>query len=164
MPQNIPEQQSTLRADISRELERISKTTSKQFEDIIGNARWFTTLVIAEVAGIANLAESAKRWQFGVVVVALSLLAISAGFLIASITLAQSLKNKTEKAVVSILVDLPVTDLSDAQPQEVGELLKTVKDSLAITDDDAEPQARSTVGLLLFLVGSFVAGIALFLG
>ena len=60
MPQNIPEQQSTLRADISRELERISKTTSKQFEDIIGNARWFTTLVIAEVAGIANLAESAK--------------------------------------------------------------------------------------------------------
>src|SRR5436189_213085 len=98
MSQNTPQEQATIRTDIGREVERIAKTSSKQFEDLIGNARWFTTLVIAEVAAIAKLAQTAHGAQFLVFLIAMLLLATSAAFLIFSITLAQSLKNSTEKA------------------------------------------------------------------
>src|SRR5687767_1652668 len=86
-------QDTALRADLGHELERVSSTVSRQFADVIANARWFTTLVMAEIAGIVKFTETSHGWRFLHVGIALIVLGCAAGFLIAAIVWAQYVKN-----------------------------------------------------------------------
>lgn len=162
MSRNSPAEQATMRADIGREVERASKAVSNHLDGVVGNARWFTTLVLAEVAGISKFTETAVGRPFALVVISVSLLALSAFALIRSITKAQRLKAQVERATVGLLLDLPSKDLSDTTPQDISSVLSTVKTVLAVTEEDTEHQAHSTIGLWLFFVGSFFGGVALF--
>ena len=163
MPTNSPDAQAAIRADVGREVERVSTTSAKHLDDLIGNARWFTTLAIAEIAGLWKFAEGASGWKLVVVDGAVLLLALSVGLCVFAIRLAQSVKNKVQTHTAGLLLALPTLDLSESTPADMTALLATLKEVLKATSDGTEQQARLALGLMLFLVGSIVAGIALFL-
>ena len=50
MPTNTPEIQAEMRSSIGREVERASNASARHLDDLMGNARWFAALVVAEVA------------------------------------------------------------------------------------------------------------------
>jgi hypothetical protein len=153
--------QDTLRTEIGREIERMSSTISRQFADIIANARWFTTLVIAEVAGIVRFTETFHGARFIVMVIALLALALAAVSLIIAIVRAQYVKNYIETEATKLAMDLPTTDLSDATTEQVAGLLAALKKSLDSTNDETDAVVYSNVGLVAFLVGTIFAGAAL---
>ena len=148
---------------IGRETERVAATLAKHLDDLIGNARWFTTIVIAEVAGLSKVAATATHWKLAVVVLAVVGLAFSVLFLILSIYLAQSRKNKVQAAAAEVLVELAEVDLNEASSNAIRESLNALKAVLKGTGDDTEEQARLDVGLGLFFAGSVLAGLGLFL-
>lgn len=161
MSNQNPLTQDTLRNQIGREIERMSSTISRQFADIIANARWFTTLVIAEVAGIVKFTETFHGFRFIVIVVALLILALAAVFLIIAIVQAQSVKNYIETEATKLAMDLATVDLSDATPAQVTGLLAELKKSLDSTNDKTDAVVYSNFGLAAFMVGTIFAGAAL---
>jgi len=161
MPNQETQAQDTLRAQIGREIERMSSTVSRQFADIIANARWFATLVIAEVAGIVKFTETFHGFRFTVIVFALLLLALAAVFLIVAIVRAQSVKNYIETEATKLAMDLATVELSDATTEQVTGLLAALKKSLDSTNDETDAVKFSNVGLVAFLVGTIFAGAAL---
>jgi len=158
----IPPVQDTMRADIGRELERMSSTISLQLADIITNARWFTTLVLAEIAGIVKFTETSHGWRFALVVGALLVLAVAAATLIFAIYRAQSVKNSIVTEITKLAMLLPTEDFTAAGPGYIKEFLADLQKILVVTDSQADPVLYSNVGLGVFLVGTILAGFALF--
>jgi len=152
-----------IRADIGREADRVATASARHLDDLIGNARWFTTLVVAEVAALSKAAESTKGGLFWALVIAVVLLAASVASLILSMTLSQSVKNKFLAATTALLVTLPAVNLADATPSRITELLNELKGLMESVAGDTEQQARLTAGIWLFFIGSVLAGICLFL-
>ena len=163
MPTIDADAQAVIRADIGREVDRVATTSARYLDDLIGNARWFSTLVVAEVAALSKAAESTKGGLFWALVIALILLAASVACLILSINLSQSVKNRVQAATTALLVTLPATNLADATPDRITELLISVKGIMENVAGETEQQGRLTGGLWLFFIGSVLAGIWLFL-
>jgi Ca2+/Na+ antiporter len=160
---NTVQVQAAMQADISREVERVATTSARHLDDLIGNARWFATLVIAEVAALAKPAETAIGWRFVVVIIAVILLAASVAFLVFSIRLAQSVKDAIQTTTSTLLIRLPSVDFTNATQATQNSLLSDLVTVLERNGTNTEQQARLSSGLILFLVASIVAGIAIFI-
>src|SRR2546430_15014616 len=122
MPAIAVDAQAVIRADIGREVDRVATASARYLDDLIGNARWFSTLVVAEVAALAKAAESTKGGLFWALVIALVLLAASVALLILSIAHSQSVKNRVQALTTGLLVTLPAMNLTDATPERIAEL------------------------------------------
>ncbi len=44
---------AALRRELAEEIDRVSSIISTQLGDVIANSRWYSTLVVGEIAGIA---------------------------------------------------------------------------------------------------------------
>jgi len=129
--------------------------------DIIANARWFATLVIAEIAGIVKFAEAFHRWRFVVLVVALIILSLAAVALILAIVFAQLNNKRMETNITKLVLNIAATDFSDATNKEVSGLRDDIAKFLDATNNETDAVLFSNAGLVAFLFGTFLAGVAL---
>ncbi|HEV7644071.1 MAG TPA: hypothetical protein VGO50_09040 [Pyrinomonadaceae bacterium] len=164
MSSEIPQVQNALRT-IGQELERMSSTFSQKFSDIIGNARWFTTLVVGEVAGIVSFSEKYQGWQLVAVIIALIPLAFATICLIKAIVLAQKKKNFIESEMAErafSITFLTVPGSKSIEDKAVFKGLNATLENVATAVKDAEKiVSLSNLGLWLFLGGTVLAGFAL---
>lgn len=162
MAENSHEIQTELRNTLGREVERVSNAVARFLNDLISNSRWFTTLVVAEVGAMAKLSEASHGWKFGITILGVILLGLSAACFLLAMNLAQDVKNTVQTESDKILLKLPTIDFASAVPADLAEILSDLRAILEKIGRDSEQQARFSFGLGLFFLGSTVAGIALF--
>lgn len=163
MPDEIPkgEPEAVEDADqdkTSETLQRVSATVSHQFDDIVANGRWFTTIVIAEIAGIVKFAETSHGGRFILIVIALILLALAAALLIGSIVWAQRTKATIETHIIQ-LVNLFSTYTPSAETSHNAHSVEA--EVLKATGPNSRPVMLSSMGLGAFFFGTLLAGVEL---
>ena len=156
--------ESAMRSEIGKEMDRVSSIISKQLSDVIANSRWYSTLVVGEIAGIAKFAQTTHWWTFTVFILALISLFLSMIALIYSTVRAQELKYGIETTLAKLASSLPIIDFSGADTAKVREIREAVQNLFSAGENKSEALSLATFGLWSFLVGSIFGGLALLFG
>jgi hypothetical protein len=161
MNENTLESEANLRNEVGKEMDRVSSIVSKQLGDVIANSRWYSTLVVGEIAGIAKFANSTHWWTTTFFVFSLLALFASIVALVYSTVRAQELKYSIETTLAKLASALPSISFDGAAPDKIQEIKEAVQHLFSAGEKDADPQDLSGFGLWAFLVGSVFGGLAL---
>ncbi len=147
---------AALRRELAEEIDRVSSIISTQLGDVIANSRWYSTLVVGEIAGIAKFAASTHWWTTMFFLFSLLGLFVSIVCLVYSTVLAQASKYEVETKLAQL-----ASCLGSVNSGNCSDIKNVVQLLYSVGEKNADPLALSRYGLWAFLIGSVFGGLAL---
>lgn len=151
----------SIKTEFIEEIKRVASVISSQFGDITRNIQWYSTLVIAEIAGVAKLTSTATSWSFPFFIIALIFSFASIITLIYSNIKAQDIKLTLESNFTKLISNASKFDMDTPEMQLDTKSMQGDLQQFYDTAQQSDPQVFSRIGLFCFLIASIFGGLGI---
>lgn len=140
------------------ESNRISQMTSSQLNNLIKSIQWYSTFVLATIAGVTKLILDAHGFAYACLCIALIVAALTLGLFIYCVVEAQGLIFSQEKTFASALSLIENEDFERADAKTLFDFKRQLYKSLDILEDSYLEQAVK-LGLWAFAGSVLIGGL-----